>query len=158
MLLKTKFFLLLLLAVVYISSSSFLEDSLQKEKSPDSDQVKQAILDYVEGVYTLDTTRIYRSVHPSLVKRGSWFDRKNGEYVPIQEMSFQQLISLTKTWNKDGKRANDSSIREIQIYDVQDKTATAKLSAVWGTDYFHLAKLEGKWYIMNVLWQSPQAH
>lgn len=27
-------------------------------------------------------------------------------------------------------------------------------TAAWGIDYFHLAKLDGKWMIMNVRWQS----
>ncbi|CAN5386561.1 hypothetical protein BH23BAC3_BH23BAC3_30500 [soil metagenome] len=119
-------------------------------------QVKESILDYVEGVYEADTTRIYRSVHPTLVKRGTWYDNQIGDYVPLDEMNFQQLVQLTKTWNSDGQNADSSSSREISIYDLQDKTATAKLTAVWGTDYMHLAKIEGKWYIMNVLWQTHE--
>ena len=31
-------------------------------------------------------------------------------------------------------------------------TASAKLTADWGVDYFHLAKYEGKWKIVHVLW------
>ena len=154
---KTKLLLCLLLGVLFLGSSSFIQESI-READSDNALVKEAILDYVEGVYTLDTARIYRSVHPTLVKRGSWYDTKKAAYVPLQDMSFQQLVSLTKNWNKDGKRADGKSIREIEVYDVQDKTATAKLTAVWGTDYFHLAKLDGKWYIMNVLWQSPKPH
>jgi len=95
-------------------------------------------------------------VHPTLVKRGTWLDNETGDYVPLDEMSFQQLVNLTKVWNRDGQSADSSSLREIIIYDLQDKTATAKLTAVWGTDYMHLAEIEGKWYIMNVLWQTHQ--
>ena len=121
-------------------------------------QVKEAILDYVEGVYEADTTKIYRSVHPSLVKRGTSYDRRTEEYSPFREMTFEQLVDLTKSWNKDGTRANSETIKEVIVYDVQDKTASAKLIAAWGTDYFHLAKLDGKWYIMNVLWQSQKTN
>lgn len=117
-------------------------------------QIRESILDYVEGVYDADTTKIYRSVHPSLVKRGTWYDNQIRNYVPVDEMDFHQLVQLTKTWNSNGRNANSSSIREIIIYDITDKTASAKLTAVWGIDYMHLAKLEGKWYIMNVLWQT----
>jgi hypothetical protein len=35
-----------------------------------------------------------------------------------------------------------------------DKTAVAKLSAQWGVDHMQLAKIDGKWMIMNILWQS----
>lgn len=119
------------------------------------EQVKTAVLDYVEGVYEVDTTKIYKSVHPTLVKRGTWYDEKNSRYSSFQEMNFRQLVNLTKNWNKDGNRADSNSPKEVTVYDVQDKTASAKAVAAWGTDYFHLAKINGKWYIMNVLWQTP---
>lgn len=41
------------------------------------------------------------------------------------------------------------------MYDVQDQTASAKLTAWWGTDYLLLAKEKGRWMIIAVLWQSP---
>ena len=128
--------------------------SFTSEQLKERELVKAAVLDYVEGVYEADTTRIYRSVHPTLVKRGTWYDEKNNKYSSFQEMNFEQLINLTKTWNKDGKRADAESPREVNVYDVQDKTASAKVIAAWGTDYFHLAKIDGTWYIMNVLWQT----
>ena len=34
------------------------------------ESVRQAILDYVEGIYEVDPARIERSVHPSLNKGG----------------------------------------------------------------------------------------
>lgn len=118
--------------------------------------VKEAVLDYVEGVYEADTTRIYKSVHPDLVKRGNGFDRQNNRYKPLTEMNFQQLVNLSRTWNADGRRANKETIREVIVYDIQYQAATAKVVAAWGTDYFHLSKINGKWYIMNVLWQADK--
>jgi hypothetical protein len=43
----------------------------------------------------------------------------------------------------------------VEIYDVQDQTASAKLTAWWGTDYLLLARIDGRWMIRQVLWQSP---
>ena len=134
----------------YFPCKTFLTRAEVKERG----LVKAAILDYVEGVYEGDTTRIYKSVHPSLKKRGTWYDDKNDKYSSFQEMDFQQLVNLTRTWNKDGKHANADSPKQINVYDVHNKIASAKLVAAWGTDYFHLAKIEDKWYIMNVLWQT----
>ena len=34
-------------------------------------------------------------------------------------------------------------------------TASAKLTAWWGTDYLLLARYEGRWMIRQVLWQTP---
>jgi hypothetical protein len=43
----------------------------------------------------------------------------------------------------------------VEVYDVQNQTASAKLTAFWGTDYLLLGKYDGKWMISSVLWQSP---
>ena len=142
-----------MLLFLTISTAGF---SQKVSSSEDEKQVKAAVLDYVEGVYEADTTRIYRSIHPTMVKRGTSLNRQSGEFSEFREMNFEQLVQLTKNWNKDGSRANSGSVKDIEIYDVQDKTASAKVTAVWGTDYFHLAKIDGKWLIMNVLWQSQK--
>ncbi|MBA2328117.1 MAG: nuclear transport factor 2 family protein, partial [Flavisolibacter sp.] len=68
-------------------------------------------------------------------------------------MTYDQLIALTKKWSKN-KTFNESTPRKIIVLDMLDKTASAKLKAYWGIDYFHLAKLDGKWMIINVLWQD----
>jgi hypothetical protein len=91
-------------------------------------------------------------VHPELRKRGYYL--REGQYHEA-DMTFEQLSALAARWNKDGSNANDKSPKKIEIFDVLDKTASAKLTAEWGIDYFHLAKVDGKWMIMNVLWQSP---
>ena len=117
-------------------------------------KVEAAILDYVEGLYLVDSTRIEKSVHPELRKRGYWYNKKEKEYRDNLDMTFEQLRSLSARWNKKGNRVNEKSPKLIEIYDINDRTASAKLTAEWGIDYFHLAKLDGKWMIMNVLWQS----
>jgi hypothetical protein len=45
--------------------------------------------------------------------------------------------------------------REVVVGEVNDQTATAKVVAWWGIDYLQLAKFNGKWMIVNVIWQSP---
>src|SRR5262249_54978556 len=119
----------------------------------EKEAVRQAVLDYVEGVYNVDPSRIERSVHPDLNKIGFWQQRGKPGYA-TGKMSFNALVDVAKTWNKDGKLPANAP-KEITIFDVQDQTASAKLIAQWGTDYFHLAKYDGKWKIINVLWQSP---
>jgi len=128
--------------------------SAKASNGPDYQAVESAILDYVEGIYEVDSTRIERSVHPQLRKRGYWYNAKEAAYRDNLDMTYDQLVHLAASWNKSGKRAGDSSPKKIEIYDVNDRTASAKLTAEWGIDYFHLAKLDDKWMIMNVLWQS----
>ncbi len=151
--------------VVFLSALTigyFYSDNLNNATSKasidiskeDQKGVEEAILDYVEGLYLVDSTRIERSVHPEMRKRGYWYNSKKESYRDNLDMTYEQLVSLAASWNKSGKRVTADSPKKIEIYDVLDRTASAKLTAEWGIDYFHLAKLGGKWYIMNVLWQS----
>jgi putative lumazine-binding protein len=127
--------------------------SVPDETDADREAVRQAALDYVEGVYNVDPSRIERSVHPKLAKLG--FSRPPDEenYRPASTTTFERLIEIANSYNKEGKLSKDAP-KEITILDVLDQIATVKLVAEWGIDYMHLAKIDGKWLIVNVLWQS----
>ncbi|MFD2571023.1 nuclear transport factor 2 family protein [Spirosoma soli] len=116
--------------------------------------VRQACFNYIDTFYKVDTTLAYQSIHPTLQKRGFFFDDKTSAYSKQLEMPFPALIRLAKTWNKDGKRTTSDSPRAVDVFEVADKTATAKVTAVWGIDYIHLIKENDRWMIVNVLWQS----
>ena len=118
--------------------------------------VRAAVLDYVEGVYEVDPSRIERSVHPELRKLGFY---RRGADSPYQmaPMTFEQLVGLAANYNKDGRVPADAP-KDVILLDVLDQTASVKLVASWGIDYMHLAKYDGRWKIINVLWQShPQS-
>ena len=139
--------------VVFLAAGFF--PARAQQTSPDEAAIKEACFNYIDAFYKADTTLAYRSIHPTLQKRGFAYDEKAGGYSKQLEMPFPALIKLAKTWNKDGKRANASSPRAVAVLDVADKTAAAKATAQWGIDYLHLVKENGQWYIINVLWQSP---
>lgn len=120
----------------------------------DYKKVEAAILDYVEGLYLVDSTRIDRSVDTKLRKIGYWYNPKEKKYRDNLEMTHTQLSNLAARWNKSGNQVNENSPKKIEIFDVNSKTASAKLTAVWGIDLFHLAKVDDQWKIMNVIWQS----
>jgi hypothetical protein len=123
---------------------------MQALTQTDQEAVKQAVLDYVEGVYETDPAKIERSVHPELAKRGFFVDKQG---TTESTMSFPEFIEHTKTYNKDGQFPPDAP-KEIIIYEVLDQTASAKLIAAWGIDYMHLAKYHDRWKIVHVLWQT----
>ncbi len=142
-----KLLLLTLLAILALPVAGISQNKDEKE------QVKLAVLDYVEGIYEVNSARIERSVHPEMAKRG-FFIKKGETGYTAGVMTYQELFELSKTYNKNG-RVPKTAPKEVVVYDVSDQTATVKLTAVWGIDYMHLAKYEGKWKIINVLWQTP---
>ncbi len=115
--------------------------------------VKQAAMDYIESVYNVNPALVERSVHPDLVKRG-FFVRQGEANYSANAMTFTQLVELAKTYNTKGRIPKDAP-KEVVVFDVADQTASVKVTAVWGIDYMHLAKYDGKWKIINILWQSP---
>ena len=124
-----------------------------QDANADKEAVRQAVLDYVEGIYNVEPARIERSVSPNLAKLGFYRPPTETAYRPGRSMAFLQLVEIAKNYNKEGKLRKDAR-KQIEIYDVLDQTATVKLTAEWGIDYMHLGKFEGKWMIVNVLWQS----
>lgn len=125
----------------------------QADQTTERDAVRRACLDYVEGIYDVKPELIERSVHKDLKKYGYWKRDSQSDYQP-SPMTYDQLHRLAASFNTDGHVPEDAP-KEVVIFDVLDKTASAKLTAFWGIDYFHLVKEDGQWKILQVLWQSP---
>lgn len=125
--------------------------ALHAGQSTDQAAVRQAALNYVTAVYEGKTDLIHQSVAPDLVKFG-YMRQQDGSYRTGQ-MSFEQLLEVAKTWNANGQR--DTSVKAVEVYDVLDQTASAKVTASWGSDYLLLAKLDGTWKIRQIIWQTP---
>jgi hypothetical protein len=139
-------------SAVALAAALSLAPVSRAQTTEDREGVRQAALDYVEGIYNVQPERIQRSVHPSLVKRGFY---KRDAATPYAEspMTYEQLVKLAASWNKDGKR--DTSIKDVTVLEVLDQTAVAKVTASWGVDYMLLGKYDGAWKISLILWQSP---
>jgi hypothetical protein len=107
----------------------------------------------VLSLYRVDTSRIVRSVRPEMAKRGYFIPRNQTAYTN-SPMTYAQLINVAKTFNAKGQLNAETAVKQVTILDILDQTASAKLVADWGIDYMHLAKYDGRWMIVNVLWQS----
>ena len=120
----------------------------------DREAVRRAVLDYVEGFYTGDTTRLVRSVWQEVRKYGYERSGANPQYSG-SAMPWAEFMSYANGVKSGKYRTPANAVKDIAIFDVQDQTASAKLTAWWGTDYLLLAKQNGRWTITHVLWQSP---
>jgi hypothetical protein len=116
--------------------------------------VERACLDYIEGFYYGDSMKIHNSIAVDVLKHG-FFTEKNKPGYTKDTMTYQQCIDYAVRVNKRGVSPKvESYPKKVEIFDVLDKTASAKITAWWGTDYVLLAKLDGAWKITHVLWQS----
>lgn len=135
-----------------VTAALFATLSLSAQ-SNDHEAVRQAALDYVTAVYESKPELIERSVSPDLTKHG-FMRQPDGTY-RRGRMTFAELLEVAREWNAN--RTRDISTKEVTVGEVLDQTATATVRASWGIDYMQLAKIDGRWKILNIVWQShPQ--
>ncbi len=114
--------------------------------------VERAALDYLEGFYDGSTEKIRRGVHPDVFKFG--FAKRDGEYHRIP-MSFDEMLAFATDVRESGRFPDENAPKRVEILDVLDQTAVVKVYAWWGSDYMNMAKFDGEWKIVQVLWQTP---
>lgn len=115
--------------------------------------VRRAVLDYVEGFYEGDADKLTRSISPGVYKYG--YGLRGQEYVGMQMRFPAGFLGFAQGVREGRNRPPANAPREIVLFEVQDQTASAKLTAWWGTDYLLLGKQDGRWMITHVTWQSP---
>jgi len=125
---------------------------LHAQTAADSAGIRATALDYIEGWYAADGARMERALHPELAKRNVYSDAQSGRSRLIQ-MSALTLINGTKNGGGSdipaaGRRA------DVSILDIFRNAATVRVRAATWVDYMHLAKWNGRWLIINVLWEN----
>ena len=118
-------------------------------------KIERACLDYVEGFYEGDTVKLAQSLKPSLYKFGYWKNKTSGVYESDGQMTFQQAIDYARNVLLKKKFAKAGSPKKVEVLDIMNTIASAKVTAWWGVDYILLAKQGDKWMIEQVLWEGP---
>lgn len=120
----------------------------------DHDGVRRAVLDYLEGFYEGDTTKLIRSLRPELSKYGFWRGRDSTAFHG-EAMTYKEAIDYARQFRARKQVTPPEAPRDVQLLEVQSHSAAAKVTAWWGTDYVLLGKYDGRWMIAQVMWQSP---
>ena len=124
----------------------------QAQHSPDEQGVRRAALDYLEGFYEGDASKLRRSIRPEVVKYGFW--KEGAVAYEGEPLTFDEMLAYAERVKQSGRTQPATAPKEVILLDVQDQTAAVKVTAWWGTDYLQLAKYDGRWMILHVLWQS----
>jgi hypothetical protein len=120
----------------------------------DSAAIRATALDYIDGFYTGDAVRMERALHDDLAKR--IVERKPGGPEVLQEMTAEQLIAMTARGGGTGM-PDERKRSDVSILDIHGNMASVKIVAGSWVDYMHIARVDGQWVIVNVLWEMlPQ--
>ena len=137
--------LILVLSIIFVFSIiNFAQTDADKEA------IKAAALDYMEGWYEGNAERMERSLHPELSKR--MFSKDSKGRSVFNHMGAMRLVQATRSgFGKETPK--DKQRKDVAILDVFENVASVRADMSDWIDYMQMAKVDGKWVIVNVLWE-----
>jgi hypothetical protein len=121
----------------------------------DKEKVEKACIGYIEGFYEGDKSKLEVVLKPSLHKFGYWKNKDSGDFGEPIYMTFEGALEYADEVKKKKDFAKVDAPKKVEVLDVMEHIAAAKVTAWWGYDYMLLSKEGGKWMIEEVLWQGP---
>jgi hypothetical protein len=106
------------------------------------EQIVQTALDYFEGWFDGDATRMDRALHPALAKRSA----------DLETATKPEMVEATAAGR--GKTRDPGPDRQIavDVVDVHGTIATVVVRSPVYHEYLHLVRVEDGWKIVNALW------
>lgn len=140
--------IILFAAFILISSAAVSAQTAPSDA--DKAAITATALDYIEGWYEGNPDRMERALHPDLAKR---IVHTNAEgRSSLGQMSAMSLVQGVKRGGgKDTPKERQQ--KDVTILDIYGNTASVKVVASDWVDYLHIAKFNGRWVIVNVLWE-----
>jgi hypothetical protein len=110
-------------------------------------------LDYMEGALNADAERVGRGVHEQLTKVIVTTLPQTG----TQMLNYSGYTMLVEVVRGLGDRVADvDKSVEVTVFDIDHDIAVARAIGQPWYDYLQLAKIDGRWRIINVLWARNQ--
>lgn len=121
----------------------------------EKEKVERACLNYIEGFYEGDTTKLVAALKPSMYKIGYWKNKNTGVYDFDGQMTYRAAMDYANNVMAKKNFAKPDAPKKVEVLDVGNSIASAKVTAWWGMDYILLSKQGEKWVIEQVLWEGP---
>ena len=115
-------------------------------RSATESEIRQVVLDYYEGWWSGDATRMERALHPNLAKHGLMPDPRS-----LDEVTAASMIDLTA--RGAGRKHAGDTIAELVFYEIDDRMASVKVRTGVYVEYLHLVRGVEGWKIIHALWR-----
>lgn len=137
-----------------IFSLSLLPITAFAQTDADREAIKRTALNYAEGWYEGNADKMESALHPDLAKRIARTNDKG--QTRLDQMTAMSLVQGTR--GGYGKQTpKEEQQKDVTVLDVTGGAATVKLEMRDWVDYMHIARSNGKWVIVNVLWEMKPA-
>jgi putative lumazine-binding protein len=120
----------------------------QEVTADDLASIERAATDYIEAWLTGDADRMADCLHPDLTKRSIVNDATSGR-PSVDAMTHRDMVEATQV----GRGTTLPRDFEVTIENAFRNIATARLDSARYVDFLHIARFEGRWRIVNVLWE-----
>jgi hypothetical protein len=120
-------------------------------EGPERDEgaIRDVARAYLESWLDGDGERMRGALHPMLAKRGLDYGPDSAP-TAVHHLDTDHMIESAAR----GPRRQFQRTCEITILDLADNVASVKVVSEPFIDYLHLVKLDGKWSILNALYES----
>ena len=141
---------------LFLVAATQAASAQSRASAADSAAIKATALDYIEGWYEGNGERMERALHPELAKRIVFQPTQPGARSRLDSQSAMTLVRNTRAGG--GKRTPpERQQKDVTILDIYENAASVKVVAGTWIDYLHVARSDGRWQIINVLWElKPQ--
>ena len=112
--------------------------------------IEHSALEFEEAWYTGDAPRMAAVLHPSFTMRHVGTDASTGRSILDQNVDAKALVELTRQGHGEVPAAMQR--HDVTVLDVYANAATAKIATWYGVDYLQLARWNGRWLVMSVVW------
>ncbi len=121
----------------------------------DEAAIKITVLNYLEGWYEGSGERMDKALHPDLTKKAILIHPETGK-IQMPLATKENMVEWTK--RRKGKKDTRPWKENIKItvQDIYTNCASVKAISLDYCDYIHLAKIDGEWVIMQVLWEPAK--
>ena len=120
------------------------------QTDPDRDAIKRTALNYAEGWYEGNADKMESALHPHLAKRIVRTNDKGQS--GLGQMTALELVQGTRVGSGKQTPAAEQQ-KDVTILDITGGAATVKLEMRDWVDYMHIGKFNGRWVVINVLWE-----
>jgi hypothetical protein len=112
--------------------------------------IEQVARDYLEGWYAADPERIGRALHPDLAKR--YVHTYPSGRQAVQSVTREVMVEMTRAGGGSKLPAEKRNVA-AQVLEISGDIAVVRASSSEYLEYLSLAKCNGRWQIVNVLWR-----
>ena len=135
--------------LLLLSLAALAPVAARAQAAADSAAIRATALDYIDGWYTNDAARMEHALHTHLAKRLVYADSAGHSH--LVDLTALELVQGTRLHRPV---APADRREDVQILSVFGNAAMVRIDAGEWVDFLQEVKWNGRWVIINVVWEN----